>query len=171
MTSSLTISSAQTYTVVHARHKAAKVAADLTRIQRLYGDPSDTLISWYEEEAVELLRFGYLETATYGYQRNELWVPPTLRYTASDLAFGAVDDDPGKIKANESIVGAHFTSFVTYSAAWWALTEFERQKFNATLPIQRTTGEACGVHNGYFADDKTYAAGGRSLSRSSARSY
>ena len=39
------------------------------------------------------------------------------------------------------------------------------------LPIQRVGAELPAVHNGYFADDKTYSAGGRSLARASVRSY
>ena len=38
---SYTVSQTNTFTVTHARHMAAKVAADLKRMQRLYGQPSD----------------------------------------------------------------------------------------------------------------------------------
>src|SRR6266446_6946184 len=59
-----------TFTITHAKHMAAKVAADLKRIQRLYkGEPSDLLISWWEEELIELLKEGVLAVVAYGYQR------------------------------------------------------------------------------------------------------
>ncbi len=50
MTSSYTVSESTTFTVSHARHMAAKVAADLKRIQRFYGAPSDAEIADYEAE-------------------------------------------------------------------------------------------------------------------------
>ena len=38
--SSYTITETTTFTVTHARHMAAKVSADLKRMQRFYGYPS-----------------------------------------------------------------------------------------------------------------------------------
>lgn len=59
-----------TFTVTHARHMAAKIATDLKRIQRLYGWPSDREITDYEEEAVAMMKAGYLGAVTYGFKRN-----------------------------------------------------------------------------------------------------
>ncbi len=75
----------------------SKVATDLKRVQRFYGDPSDTRIANYETELIELLKAGFLSEVTYGYQRNGSWIEPTLRYTAKDLqGMAANDDDPGR---------------------------------------------------------------------------
>lgn len=166
------LTESQTFTVVHARHLAAKVATDLKRMQRLYGTPSDKRIAEFEGEVVELLRLGYLGTVTYGFQRNGEWIEPTLRYTAKDLASGLIDDDPGRIRPGLSVQGAAFHSYLTYSAAWYKLTTAQQQAVEANLPVQRTGAPEPQVSaNSYFSDDKTYSAGGRALGRSSVRSF
>lgn len=78
MTGSYTQSSTSTFTITHARHMAAKLAADLKRMQRFYGAPSDDRIAAYETEVVELLKAGYLDTVTYGFKRGDNWIEPTL---------------------------------------------------------------------------------------------
>lgn len=140
-------------------------------MQRLYGHITDEHINEFEGEVTELLRQGYLGTVTYGFQRNDLWIEPTLRYTASELANTDADDDPGRIPPGKDISGAKFHSYLTYSAAWDALTVDQRAAVKGQLPLQRVSGLQSAVSNGYFADDKTYASGGRSLGRASVRSY
>lgn len=168
--SSYTLTASDTFTVTHARHLAAKVATDLKRIQRLYpGGPSDREIADYEEEAVQLLKNGYLSAVTYGFKRNGLWTAPTLKYTASELSSGT-NDDPGRVRPGADVSGAVFTSYLVRSAKWWSETEASRSAFERSLPFQRTTAAEPGV-NGYFASDRTYSAGGRSLGRSSVLSY
>ncbi len=171
MTYSLTVTETSTFTITHARHMAAKVAADLKRMQRFYGSPSDSRIGDYETEVIELLKNGYLGSIIYGFQRNGNWIAPTLRYTASDLANNSAnDDDPGRVPANADISGASFCNFLTYSDKWYAISSDERARFESSLPFQRTTGETPGV-DGFFYDDKTYSSGGRALNRSTVRSY
>jgi len=169
--SSYSITDSTTFTVTHARHMAAKVATDLKRLQRFYGKPSDTDISKYEGEVVELLKAGYLGTVTYGFRKNDQFIEPTLRYTAKDLADGAAnDDDPGRIRASADVTGASFYSYMTYSAAWDRLTSTERDRFKQGLPLQRGNAAEPGI-SGYLIDDRTYSSGGRALNRSSVRSY
>ena len=79
MSTSFTYSDTITFSHSHAVHLAAKVAADLKRMQRLYGSPSDADIASYEGEIVALLKAGYLGRVTYGYWRNGDWIEPTLR--------------------------------------------------------------------------------------------
>ena len=106
MTGSYTQSSTSTFTITHARHMAAKLAADLKRMQRFYGAPSDDRIAAYETEVVELLKAGYLDTVTYGFKRGDNWIEPTLRYTAKDLAgMSGIDDDPGKLRRAQMYPG------------------------------------------------------------------
>lgn len=167
-TSSYSESTSFTYT--HARHLGAKVATDLKRMQRLYAYPNDTDIANYEGEIIELLRHGYLSAVTYGFRRGENWIEPTLRYTAQDFAAGTSDDDPGRIKPNANVSGASFYSFLEYSGKWLLASAEERARFEGTLPFQRGTANPPGV-SGYFADDRLYSSGGRSLARSSVRSY
>jgi hypothetical protein len=171
MSYSDTYSETATFTITHARHMAAKVAADLKRLQRLYGRPSDNDIAKYEEEAALLLKAGYLKKVTYGFKRNGRWIEPTLRYTSADLRGSAAsDDDPGRIRPGSNVHGASFYSFLSHDSSWYSLTHEERDKFNETLPISRTTADEPGV-DGYMTADLTYSAGGRALNRSSVRSY
>jgi len=170
MASSYTVSASTSFTITHARHMAAKVAADLKRIQRHYGAPSDASIANYEEEVVQLLKAGYLGTVTYGYERNGQWIEPALRYTAKDLAGGtAVDDDPGKIRPWADVSGAKFYSFLTYSPAWDGLSAAQQDSFKKSLPFYRGGAAEPGV-SGYLEQDLTYSAGGRALGRASVRS-
>ncbi len=169
--SSYTITESATFTVTHARHMAAKVSADLKRMQRFYGHLSDSDIVNYESEAVELLKAGYFGTLTVGFLRGGQWIEPTLRYTARDLAgMAANDDDPGRVLPGRDISGASFHNYMTYSAAWDALTESQKDAFKRRMPFYRT-GMAQPTVNGYLVDDKTYAAGGRALNRASVRAY
>ncbi|WP_454259044.1 HORMA-1 domain-containing protein [Pseudoxanthomonas mexicana] len=169
--SSYTVSTTNTFTITHARHMAAKVAADLKRMQRFYGAPSDADIADYETEVVELLKAGYLDTVTYGYKRSDKWIEPTLRYTAKDLAGSSGnDDDPGKVRPNADISGASFYNYLTYSSAWFALTPDQRESFKKGLPFQRTGAAEPGI-SGYLMPDRTYSAGGKALDRFSVRSY
>ena len=169
MSYSFTVSNTVTFTVTHARHMAAKVAADLKRMQRFYGHPSDADITRYEQEATAFLKAGYLGTVTYGFKRGEQFIGPTLRYTAQDLAGGsASDDDPGLIRPRADVEGATFYSFMTYSAAWHAATQSERDSFDKELPFQRS-GASEPTIGGYLSADRTYSSGGRALNRSTVR--
>ena len=165
-----TFTESRTFTVTHASHIAAKVATDLKRLQRLYGEPPDSDIEDYEAEMVALLKAGYLDTVSYGFKRDSEWIEPTLRYTAQDLAGDrASDDDPGRIRPGADTSGSSFCSFLTYSPAWRALTDQQKAAFKKSLPFQRTGGFAPGV-SGYLEDDRIYSAGGRAVSRASVRS-
>lgn len=174
--SSYTITESTTFTLTHAKHLGAKVAADLKRIQRLYdGVPSDIDIANYEAELIEFLKAGYLGEVTYGFQRNKNnskeWIQPTLIYSANELAGAAWDDDdPGKVLPGSDISGAYFTSYLTYSSAWEGLTSAQKEAFKAKLPFQRTGMPKPSI-NGYVTNDRTYSAGGRALNRSSVRSF
>nr|VFJ74896.1 MAG: hypothetical protein BECKFW1821C_GA0114237_10678 [Candidatus Kentron sp. FW] len=171
MSYSHTFSDTTTFTVTHARHLASKVATDLKRVQRFYGNPADSIIASYEEEAIELLKAGYLGAVAYGFKRNGYWIEPTLQYTAHEFAgIAANNDDPGKVRPGANTNGAGFSSFLTYSPAWYRLSRLEQEAFESHLPFRRTAGEEPGVL-GYFSSDLTYSAGGRSLNRASVRSY
>ena len=171
MSFSFTTTDTITFTLTHARHLAAKIATDLKRLQRLYGQPSDTSISDYETEITELLKEGYFGTLTIGFKRDGDWIEPALRYTARDLAgLAANDDDPGRIRPGANIVGATFYNYLTYSAAWNSLTQAQQEAFKKRMPFYRGTAPEPGI-NGYLTSDRTYSAGGRALDRSSIRSY
>lgn len=160
-----------TFTVTNARHIATKVSADLKRMQRFYGEPSDVFINNCEEELIALLKAGYLNKVTYGYKRDEKYIEPTLQYTAQDLALIEYDDDdPGRVRPGADVAGASFYSFLTYSSKWFSLNQEEKDKFNEALTIKRSHAEEPGS-SGYFIKDKTYSSGGKALSRASMRAY
>jgi Bacterial HORMA domain family 1 len=160
-----------TFTVTHARHMASKVATDLKRMQRFYGNPSDADVASYEVEVIALIRAGYLWAVTYGYKKDGKWIEPTLKYTARELTGAtANDDDPGRIQPGADISGAVFHSYLTYSAAWELLGQAERDCFKATLPFFRNGAAEPGV-SGYFSNDRTYSSGGRTLDRSAVKSF
>lgn len=171
MSNSTTFSESNSFTITHAKHIASKVAADLKRIQRFYGSPSDTMIEQYEKELIEFLKAGYLGIVTYGYQKNGNWIEPTLRFTSKDFSgFASADDDPGRIKANSDTSGAYFTSHMSYSNTWWILSQSEKDTFRRTLPFIRINAAEPGL-NGYLSQDKSYSAGGKSLSRATLNTY
>lgn len=171
MSYSYTLAESITFTRTHAKHIAAKVATDLKRMQRFYQKPADKSITEYETEVIEFLKGGYLDTVTYGFRRSGNWVEPTLIYRAEDLADrSGNDDDPGRIRPGADISGAHFSSFLTYSPDWYALSEEEQNAFKSSLPFQRTDASQPGVE-GYVTEDNTYSAGGKAFHRSSVRSY
>jgi len=171
MSTSYTSTQAYTFTITHARYLASKVATDLKRIQRFYGSPSDLKIVEYESEITEMLKNGYLAKVTYGFKKDNNWIEPTLSYTAYDLnGATGTDDDPGRIKPNANVVGATFGSFLEYTSKWDSLSSEEKDKFQKTLPIQRSSALEPGV-SGYLSSDKSYSSGGKSLNRSSVKSY
>ena len=165
----------QTYTrsntSTYARHIASKVAADLKRLQRIYGtgSPSDSVIDGYQEEIALLLDHGYLGEVTYGFKRNEQWVV-ALKYQAvgSQLVGG---DDPGGIKREEDISGAYFTSFLTCSQSWCNLSQEDKRAFEQRLPFQREYGREPGLKNGHWADDRSYLSGELGVKRSMIKRY
>lgn len=171
MSTSYSYTDTVSFTHTHAVHLAAKVAADLKRVQRLYGLPTDAAIAGYEAELIWLLKAGYLGAVTYGYRRDGNWIEPTLQYTAQELSGAAAnDDDPGRVRPGANITGASFYSFLTYSAAWDHLSYDDQQRFNEAMPVSRGTAPEPGA-NGYFTADKTYSAGGRALGRTSMKGY
>lgn len=171
MSSSYSYSQTTTFTVTHAKYLASKVAADLKRIQRLYGSPNDSVIASYEEELVEYLKKGYLSEVTYGFQLNDKWIEPTVRYTAQDLSgMSYGDDDPGKIRPGANIAGATFTSYLITNSAYGNLSSAERANFESILPVKRNGAPAPGI-NGYLNSDKSYSSGGVALNRSSVKNY
>jgi hypothetical protein len=167
---SYTVAETQTFTLTHAKHMAAKVAADLMRLQRLYGTPSSQHILECEQEVTLLLKAGFLGTVTFGFKRGENWIEPTLNYSASELSGTGTDDSPGRIRPGADVSGASFYSYLTYSAAWNLASQSERDTLESERPFSRGTASAPGV-SGYLVDDRSYSSGGRSLNRSTVRSF
>ena len=58
MSMSYTTNESETFSIIHARRIASRVATDLLRFQSFYGFPSDKSIDDYEEELAVLLKEG-----------------------------------------------------------------------------------------------------------------
>lgn len=167
--SSFTTTQTSSFTITHARYIASKVATDLKRFQRFYGAPGDEMIDRYEGELAGLLKHDAIDNVVYGFQRNSLWTPASIRYRAIPGGTLMADDDPGKIRPGIDVSGARFTSFLSYSSAWSNLTQAERDSIENALPIQRSDGSPPALESGAWTDDLSYSAGGRGLGRSSVR--
>lgn len=169
MSYSYSYSETETFTITHARQMASKVATDLYRFNRFYGEPTPDRIDSYEEELVQLLKFGYLDKVTYGFQRDDKWTEAALQYRANELGGVFTDDDPGKIKPGIDITRARFCSFLSYSNKWYSLSTDEKTQFKQSLSLKRSESDEPLLENGYWAEDRTYSAGGRALNRNTVR--
>jgi hypothetical protein len=167
MSYSTTTTDSITFTLTHARYLASKVATDLKRMQRFYGEPNDTKIVEFEVELTSLLKAGYLGTVSYGFKRNGEWITPTVRYFARELnGLSATDDDPGRVPPGADVTGASFYTYLTYSSSWDALTTAQQTQFKLALPFFRGGAPEPGV-KGHFTNDLNYSSGGRALRRAS----
>ena len=162
----------QTHSYTYARHIASKVAADLKRLQRLYGkgSPSDESIDDYQTEIALLLDAGFLGEVTYGFKRNGKWVV-ALKYHAVGNDVGRVGGDPGDILPTEDVAGAHFTSFLTYSGAWDNLSHVQKKAFKDALPFQRVSGHEPEIENGRWVEGRNYLSGTLGVQRSMIQKY
>jgi hypothetical protein len=169
MSMSYTESATESFTLTHAKRLASKVAADLKRFQRFYGEPSDLWIGRYERELVELLRHDAVSEVVYGFKRDGKWTAAAVRYKALAGGLLDVDDDPGRVKPNLDVAGATFTSFLNRNSSYWHLTDRDRQAIEEQAGFSRSTGSTPPLEQGWWAEDLTYSAGGRGLGRSTVR--
>ena len=154
----------RTQTLTHARHIAAKVAADLKRVQRIYGvgRPSDVEIDEYQEELIMLLDKNYLGTVIYGFQRRDKWIA-ALKYRATNGHLS--NSDPGGVIYNGDVSESFFTSFLTYSEKWHSLRSEKQMEFRESLPFRRTPGNEPGIE-GRWVEGRSYSSGSLGVSRS-----
>lgn len=153
----------ETWSRTHARYVAGKVAADLRQMQQAYGKPSDTEIENYVQELTEFLDGGYLKEVTYGYRYNGAWVV-ALKYTADMFGNLSVDDRSGRIPRGANIIGAEWSSFLSYNGKWSSLTPMQQQAFERELPFKRSSGVDPIARTGW-SPDKSYSAAGCGLRR------
>jgi hypothetical protein len=171
MSATYTRSIIETFTLLHARIIASKIATDLQRFQRFYGKPTDQKISDYELEITQLLKHDVVSEVVYGFRRSGKWTEAAVRYKALPGGTLEADDDPGKIRPGMDVAGALFTSFLTHNDSWSAKSVAQQQAIEAELPFRRGTGDAPTLEVGYWYDDKNYIAGGRGVGRSTVRRY
>lgn len=155
-----------THTTTHARHIAAKVAADLKRVQRIYGQgqPTDKEIDEYQQELIKLLDKGYLSEVTYGFQKNGKW-RVALKYLSTGQGNISTNNDPGGIKYQGEVDDTYFASFLSYSQPWYELSTEDRERFKETLPFKRTGAPEPGVESGSWAGSRFYTSGSMGVNR------
>lgn len=137
MTATATATRTATFTITDARYVGAKVGADLRLLNILYGRPSLEGIAHFAEEAALLLRDRYLGTVDYGFRDEAVnaW-KLRLRYTATTGGH-LRDDRPGQLPARAAVAGYPFCSYLTYSAAFHALTAAQQDAVCDVLPVHR----------------------------------
>ena len=164
-----TFARTETFTRAHAAHIAAKIKTGLKRMQDFYEHPSEEWIDAYEREAVILLMANCLGTVAYGFQRNGLWVEPTLLYTARGPdGASSHGDSSGRVMPGAYVGDTRFNSYLTYNSVWHSLSQGEKERIERQLPFQRVGAPIPGA-SGDWVSDRTYSAGGRALYRRSLR--
>ena len=169
--STFTYTQSETFTVTHAKHLASKIAADLNACSRLHGRPALSMVEKYNEELVELLRYGYLSQYEFGFQRNDERVL-SWSYEVDASGFVSGDDRAGKMSANIDLSGTAFFNYVWYSAQYHDLSSEQKSFFKDSHSVNRTLGDPpCDGAGCWSGTEKNYSAGGTGVSRRSFRSF
>jgi hypothetical protein len=154
-----------TFTITDARYVGAKIGTDLRLLNILYGRPSLAEIDDFAEEAALLLRDGYLRTVDYGFLHDigRQWAL-RLRYTA--IRGGQLlDSRPGLLPTTAAVADCDFCSYLTYSAAYLALSVSEQAAVRALLPVSRVGAVEPTTRTGRFLSGHGYARNGIGVSR------
>ena len=168
-TSSFTNSS--TFTVTHAKYLASKIAADLNACSRLHGKPAIALVERYNQELVELLRYGYLSQYEFGFKREDRRVL-SWSYEVDTAGNISGDDRPGKMSAYVDLSGTTFFNFLCYSTKYHNLTTDQQASFKSSHPVNRSSGNPPIDGDGFWSGaEKNYSAEGTGVSRRSFRSF
>jgi hypothetical protein len=153
-----------TFTITHARHIASRIAADLDLFSRFYGYPDRALIPDYLEEIARHLAKGYMETFEIGFEVAGREVVVGLWYEVR--ADGTLSDNrAGDLPLYVDTSGATPFNYMTYSTAWWRLTDTERAAFKASMPVQRTSAPEPQHNLGAWSTSRSYASGGVGVQR------
>ena len=164
-----TFTTTSTFTRTSARHITSKVVTDLRRMNVYYGRPTEAEIMNYHGELVELLTLGYAVSVEYGLKRGGGRIVSVFYEVRADGSLA--DDRAGGVHARADITGASWFSFLTYNAKWFQLSESERARIEAGLPIRRTAGQAPQDGSGYWITDRAYSADGVGVQRRTFRPY
>jgi len=163
---------AESFTLTHAKYLVSKVAADMRLCQLYYGEPSDTQINNYGTELAILLKDGYVSSYEFGYVRKtDKERILTWRYSVDNSGNLTSNDRPGRITSGVDITGASMHNRLCHSAAWFKLSENERDAIEEGLPIHRTPASDYGSSLGYWVNDLTYSSGGVATVRQTFKRY
>lgn len=159
-----TFTRSNSFTITQARYLASKVAADMHLCAAYYGNPSEAEIRGYAEELAQYLNEGYLKSYEFGYKKNGVRVV-SWRYTVDANGNITTDDRPGKIPAYVDVSGSTFFNHLEQNSVFFALQEYQRSNFKASLPVQRSSGYAPSNGAGYWTTDRNYYSGGCGIGR------
>ncbi|MFF0524399.1 hypothetical protein ACFYTC_37385 [Actinomadura nitritigenes] len=159
---------AETFTRTHARRLAGRVTTDLRQSHLLYGSPVSGRLEDYRVELEELLLDGYVDKYQFGFKHDDriVW---SLRYTVGPD--GALTGGAGGVPVRVDVSKATWFNFLTYSTQWFTLSTSAKEAVKSKLPFVRSAGSLPSDAHGYWATDRTYAAGGVGLERAVFRSW
>lgn len=164
MTTSYSYTTAETFTLTHARRLAAKVTADMHQCQRFYGHLTDTKIENYQQELTILLHGGYVQSYEFGFQTRDERRVVSWFYTVSSSG-NLEGGRSGGLFPSADIADAAMFNFLSYSSKWFALSNVERDKIKASYPVQRVEGSPPQDGNGYWDSSRHYTSGGVAVTR------
>jgi hypothetical protein len=162
MTSSFT--NTATFTIIHARYLASKVAADMHLCAQYYGNPSEQRIREFAEELAQYINAGYIKEYEFGYKKNGNRVV-SWQYKVDSNGLLTTDDRAGKVVPYVDITGATFFNFLTQNSRFFQLPAAEQARFESALPLQRTGGQPPSDGAGYWTSDRNYFSAGCGLNR------
>lgn len=170
MSYSYTTTATESFTLTHAKRLAAKVAADMHQCQRLYGHLTDTQIENYEQELVVLLHGGYVKSYEFGFETRDGRRVVSWFYTVG-LSGNLEGGRSGGLFPTADISEAVPFNFLSHNSAWFALSQEERDKIEASLPVRRTEGKPPQDGDGYWDSSRSYASGGVAMTRKEFRPW
>ena len=163
-TMTYSVTTSESFSIIHARRLASKVAADMHLCAQYYGQPSEQSIREYAEELAQYLNAGYLAEYEFGFKKDGKRLV-TWRYKVDVLGRLTTDDRPGKVVPYVDIQGATFFNFLTQNSTFFKLTNEVQGRFKAGLPVERTGGSPPSDGSGYWVTDRNYYSGGCGLNR------
>lgn len=164
MSFTMTRTTTESFTLVHAKELASKVTADMRRCQQIYGQPPESWINGYGTELALLLNEGYVEEYEFGFLRNGARIL-SWSYTVNSAGQIVSNDRPGRMVAGVDISGANFFNRLNKTRKFWNLPKDQRDRVEADMPVQRTISDPPPDGVGRWVYDLNYSAGGVTLGR------
>jgi hypothetical protein len=161
---SYSFTTSDTFSIIHARKLAAKVATDMHICAQYYGRPTEQEIRNYAEELAQYLNEGYIEQYEFGYKKDNKRIV-SWRYKVDENGVLTADERPGKVVPYVDTSGAIFFNYLTQNSRFLQLSAAQQARFTDSLPVQRTSGDPPSDGLGYWISDRNYYSGGRGLNR------
>lgn len=161
---SYSFTTSETFSIIHARKLAAKVATDMHICAQYYGRPMEQEIRNYAEELAQYLYEGYIEEYEFGYKKDNKRIV-SWRYKVDENGVLTTDERPGKVLPDVDISGAFFFNYLTQNSRFFQLSTAQQTRFKDALPVQRTGCDPPSDGLGYWIADRNYYSGGRGLNR------